>query len=283
MKKTKDFGYNTLITEINLLIEKYPFLSVTGLCDSILGRTIPMISIGDGTKNIFYLGGERGNDPLTPSLLLRFIRDIGSIYHERASVFGFPIEYILKNYKFTVLPMLNPDGREYCVSGIEDTNPLKERLMSINANSENFKSWKGNARGVDLRTNYSMENTEYELEQEIGNLCNFLRYGLTPEMLIVFSLGNENDDKLYYGDGESANKSAIALSQMGYLKREFRQTEKQNLILADWAISETNCKAFSLEFGSHKEQNSELFDDFCFSKYASIRKMFFCAPLLNKI
>lgn len=287
MKKVKEFGYEAMISEINLITEKYPFVSVTGLCDSILGRTIPIMSIGEGKINVFYIGGEIASDYLTPLLLLRFIRDISSLYSERASVFGFPIEYILKNYKFTVLPMLNPDGREYCIYGVDSANPIRDRLIAMNNGDPNFKSWRGNARGVLLTTNYGIEDTEYELEQEVGSLCNFLKYGLTPDMIFVFTGALEKGDKIYYGDGEGENKSAIALSQMSSIKRFFRKTEKPDLLLADWGIANLNCKAFSIELEIQERSESmyknNLTQDFCFSKYAELRKMFFCSPLLSKI
>ena len=287
MKKAKEFGYEAMISETNFIMEKYSFVSVTGLCDSILGRTIPIISIGEGKTNVFYIGGEFASDSLTPFLLMKFVRDISSLYSERASVFGFPVEYILKNYKFTVLPMLNPDGREYCIYGVDNANPIKDRLIAMNNGESDFKSWRGNARGVLLSCNYGVEETEYELEQEVGSLCNYLKYGLTPDMIFVFSGSIEQKDQIYYADGEVENKSAIALSQMSSIKRSFRKTEKPELLLADWAIANLNCRAFSIELEilgrSGSISKNGLAEDLYFTKYAALRKLLFCSPLLSKI
>ena len=57
--------YSDLISEINFIVEKYKNVSVTGLCNSILGFNIPIITIGDGSQKIVYLGGQSGYDKLS--------------------------------------------------------------------------------------------------------------------------------------------------------------------------------------------------------------------------
>lgn len=108
------FNYNKMMSEIDLYVNKYPFISVIGICDSILGNNIPAIILGEGETVITYIGGEEGCDSISSFLLLRFVRDICSLYEERGAAFGFSAENILKNYTLVVIPMLNPDGNIYC-------------------------------------------------------------------------------------------------------------------------------------------------------------------------
>ena len=94
------FDYKKMMIEIDNYMNKYSFLSVNGICESILGNTVPVLTLGEGKCVIAYIGGEEGYDIISPSLLLRFVRDICSLYEEKGAAFGFSAESILKNYKF---------------------------------------------------------------------------------------------------------------------------------------------------------------------------------------
>ena len=277
------FDYAKMMTEIDFYMNKYSFISVSGLCKSILGKMIPTIVLGEGKTVITYIGGEEGCDVVSSSLLIRFVRDICALYDEKGSAFGFSAENILKNYTLVIIPMLNPDGICYSSKGVNNENPLRDRVLKLNGGSENFSSWKGNARGIELKYNYSLEYSENEPEPEVGALCNFLRYGLMPNLLLSFSQCDDTEGKVYFGDGEIENKMAVAFSQMSGMKRIYRESEPTKLMLADWAMKELKLPAFSFEIPSVKGSTYKQFDDKIFSYYVKIRKIFFCAPFLNKI
>lgn len=277
------FDYLKMMTEINAYMNKYSFLSVNGICQSILGQTVPALVIGEGERTVIYVGGEVGNDLISPNLLLRFIKDICSLYEEGGAAFGFSAENILKNYTLVIIPMLNPDGSSYCKNGIASDNPLKERVLKMNGGSDNFSAWCKNARGVDLRYNYGAEYSSVEPEIEVGSLCNFLRFGRKPDIVIVFSEGERSDGMLFFGDGEVENKMAIALSQMSGFKRMYRESQPQKLMLADWVIGELGSAAFSIEMPRESYISRRQFEDKSFSSYTKIRKLLFCAPFLSKI
>ena len=141
------FDYVKMMTEVDGYMGKYNFISVTGIGESILRHTIPAIMIGEGISVIAYVGGEVGCDKVSPQILLRFVRDISSLYEEGGSAFGFSVENILKTYTFVIIPMLNPDGSLYCRYGLEEDNPIKERVLAINNGKSDFSLWRGNARG----------------------------------------------------------------------------------------------------------------------------------------
>lgn len=277
------FDYKKMMIEINNYMNKYSFLSVSGLCESMLGNVVPVLMLGEGKCVITYVGGEDGNDIISPLLLLRFVRDICSLYEEKGAAFGFSAENILKNYTIVIIPMLNPDGCCYYSFGVREDNPLRERVLKINGDNNDFSLWKGNARGVELTYNYGLENTEYESEPEVGNLCNFLKYGITPDILIAFHKSNDSNGALYFGEGEAENKISIALSQMSGLKRIYRDNQTPNMMLADWVIGKLNSSAFSVDLPSLNYISQKQFEDKNFSLYAKMRKMLFCTPFLNKM
>lgn len=277
--------YLDIISEINFIVEKYNNVSVTGLCNSILGMNIPIITLGEGSKKIVYVGGQAGNDKLTPYILLRYIKDICSLYQENGSAFGFSAEYILKNYTITVIPILNPDGLNYCDIGVLENNPLYERVIKLNNGSSDFSNWNGNARGIDLRNNYFTENTETNIDQEpeVGALCNFLKFGDLPEMIFAFDKIDKKDSVIYFGDGEAATKRAIALTQMTGVKRIFYDDSEYDNSLISWSNQELGIKTFLIEISAHNDIAPKQRKEDYFGKYLNFRKMLFCAPMLSKI
>ena len=277
------FDYEKMMTEIDFYMNKYKFISVNGICESILGRMVPAIILGSGKRVVVYVGGEAGNDNVSSALLVRFVRDVCALYSESGSAFGFSAENIFKNYTVVIIPMLNPDGSMYCSKGVGADNPLRERALKINRNNEDFSAWSKNARGIELKYDYGFDSSEKEPEPEVGALCNFLRYGLTPSILISFSHSLYEEETIYFGDGEIENKMSLALSQMSGMKRVYRVSENSNLMITDWSQKELSTASFSFELPRIKCSNYKQYSDSIFSTYAKLRKIFFCAPFLNKI
>ena len=277
------FDYDVMMAKIDSYMNEFDFLSVTGVANSMLGRNIPALILGEGSSVIAYIGGEEGCDTVSSKMLLRFVRDICTLHKENGAAFGFSVESILKKYTLIVIPMLNPDGSCYCAYGIDADNPIGERVISLNNGSRDFSHWRGNARGVELKYNYGAQYSDHELETEVGALCNFLKFGITPNLLLVLSESESNEGIIYFGEGESENKIAIALSQMTGMKRIYRECDPARLMLTDWAISELGASAFSIELPKIKGKNYREIEDMSFSCYAGLRKSLFCAPFLNKL
>ena len=199
-------------------------------------------------------------------------------------MFGFSAEYILKKFTVIIIPLLNPDGLNYSDVGVLKSNPIYDRILKLNNSSSDFSHWRGNARGIDLRQNYFWEEEqEIEPEPEVGAFCNFLRFGQPPEMIFSFDITDKKESTVYFGDGESASKIAIALTQMTRFRRKFFDDGDKNHTLMSWSNQNIGRKTFLIEISdiTQKEQSSRKEDRF--EKYLEMRKMLFCAPILSKI
>jgi g-D-glutamyl-meso-diaminopimelate peptidase len=191
--------------------------------------------------------------------------------------------------------MLNPDGVDYQINGVKEDNILYERVMKMNAGSEDFSKWKANSRGVDLTRNYNCGFTEYkkreleegistgapggfsgnmpESEPEVASLCNYLRFNDNIKGVITLDTqGNEIYCPIATND-ERTDRIGITLSRMiGY-----RQTKENGNGLADWCASVLKRQSFTLKCGVG-EAPLPLSDNF--KIYADIRELLFTFPTM---
>ena len=221
----KPFDYNELKKKVEQLQTKYNFLDVSSIGKSILGKDLPLITLGNGKKSVIYIGGHHGMEWITSAILIQFIKDICEEYSHSSSVFDISSRILLETRKLYIIPMLNPDGIGYTIDGISPDNVLKNRLHKINP-SNNFAHWQANARGVDLNHNYNAGFKEYKLiekslnilsgaackysgeypesEPETKSLCSFVRWA-SPELALT--LHTQGEEINYTSGGKICNNS----------------------------------------------------------------------------
>ena len=144
-KKIIDFkvpvDHNRMMEIIETFAEKYDFISIGNLGNSIFDRRIPIIKLGEGKKRVIYIGGHHGSEWITCGLLLRFINEYCELYKSGGRVEGMSIDTLYQTVELNIIPMLNPDGIELSVNGINDDNILFSRLVSMNNESRDFTHW----------------------------------------------------------------------------------------------------------------------------------------------
>ena len=166
---TEPLDYAKMMQVIDCFSVRYPFLSFSYLGESILGRGIPILTLGNGKKEILYVGAHHGMEWITSILLLRFVNDFCEIFRNDKSIYRTSLSLLCEQYTVYVIPMLNPDGVDYQINGITKENPFYERVLKMNGNSADLSHWQANARGVDLNHNYDAGFWEYkELERKHG-------------------------------------------------------------------------------------------------------------------
>lgn len=156
----------------------FPALRVTEFGKSLLGRELFAAEIGTGGRRLFYVGAHHASEWLTSYLLMDMIVALAD--DEKTDVFEIRKEFLLQNFTFTILPVLNPDGVRLAIGEIGAT-PLYEREMRMSGGD--FSHWQANARGVDLNHNYAFGFSEYKRrEREAGILPGATRFsGEYPE------------------------------------------------------------------------------------------------------
>ncbi len=281
--------YANFLTELNSMCEKYSEFSVNGIGESIMGRGIHSVSVGKGKNKIIYIGAQNGCDCSVSFALLHFIREYCSMLESKSKLFGLPIDYIDQKVTIVTIPILNPDGIEYVQHGVDDNNPIYQRLISMNK-GEDFGKWSSNGRGVDLRRNYNCGFEEYknmtisqglinggpegypgeypESEPEVGHLCNYIRYtdGIAG---IIELMGNGSGIST---SGDKNMRKSKALSEMlGYFNIS---EEAEECSFQHWCRIEKGIPSFAVGC------DIQDFNEDPFVIYTRIRKMLFCAPML---
>ncbi|MEM2876012.1 MAG: DUF2817 domain-containing protein [Candidatus Bathyarchaeia archaeon] len=102
-----------------------------GICGySVESRPIHFYSIGEGEETVLIIGGLHGNEPKGTYACLELLKNLTES------------EHLLKEYRFVVIPLCNPDG------------------------AEKFRRF--NSRGVDLnRDFYGLSQPETRAIQEV--------------------------------------------------------------------------------------------------------------------
>ena len=293
------FDYATLMERLHRLADTYSFLNLTYLGTSILDRAIPVLHIGNGNRRVLYVGAHHGMEWITSLVLTQFLEELCEIVESKRRVCGiYPCD-LLDGYTLSVIPMLNPDGVEYQIHGVDENNPLRERLLEMNDGNEDFSAWQANARGVDLNHNYDAGFAEYkqlekeqnmkkgaptrysgecaESEPEVSAFCNLIRFSAPWKGVMTLHTQGEEIFAPPCDRNEKGEVTARRLSQLtGY-----RLSRAEGLAayggMSDWCAEKLSIPSFTMECGRGKNplpitQTSSI--------YATMRASLFLFPTI---
>lgn len=273
MNLERELDYDALMDTLLTLTREHSILRLSYIGNTILSRPIPMITIGEPTaqKSVLYVSTHHATENLCSSVLLKFIYEYAIAHKRGERVCGINSRVLYKMRKMYIIPMLNPDGVEYRLHGIEELNPLYDRVMKY-SNGGDFSKWNANARGVDLNHNYNAYFYEYkslekereitqgptkysgespESEPEVSALTSFIRYN-ADELVGVISLHSQGEE-IYYKSRtlcpEKSDYVARMVSKMTSYKLSTPDDTASYGGLTDWLIKELNIPAFTIECG----------------------------------
>ncbi|MBO5715662.1 MAG: M14 family metallocarboxypeptidase [Clostridia bacterium] len=291
------FDHKNLEKTLIEIKNQYEFLEVGTLGNSIFGKNIPRLTLGKGKKSVIYIGAHHGMEWITSALLIQFVSDFCKEYKNGTNIFDVSTRVLFETRKIHIVPMLNPDGVDYAIHGVNEDNVIYNRLIKMN-DSTDFSHWQANARGVDLNHNYNAGFEEYKIVERIENincgatkysgeypesepetraLCNFVRFERPELALTLHTQGEE----IYYTSGEKSSAISLSLAKTisrltGY-KISFPSGTAKYGGFTDWFIEEFDKPSFTLECGLG--ENPLPFSDFE-KIYYKIKRALFIAPIL---
>lgn len=147
------YSYNVMISKINFLLEKYSFINLSYIGNSVLGKPIPCIKFGNGNKEIFYSATYHANEWITSLILIKFIDDFCSAYSSNSTIYGYDSKKLFESCSVYIVPMVNPDGVDLVLDmySLNSTPYLRAKSIANNYPSIPFPSgWKANINGESL-------------------------------------------------------------------------------------------------------------------------------------
>ncbi len=262
-----------------------PFFTVKVVGQSIEGRDLSLVSIGQGKTSVFLWSQMHGNEPTATQAIFDIFNFLAS------DDFKDEKQEILNNLTLHFLPMLNPDGAERFqrrnVLGV-DINRDALRLQS--PESQTLKRVRDSLNADfgfnlhDQSTYYNAERTEkpatisylapaYNYEKEINE-----KRGNAMKVIVFMNniiqkyapgqVGRYNDDFEPRAFGDNIQKwgtSTILIESGGYAndveKQEIRKLNYVSILSAIYTIAKGNYADIPLEeYEKIPENDRKLFD-----------------------
>lgn len=274
------YDYNQLLKDAKTITSKYSFTDFYSIGESVMENKIYCLKIGKGRKKIFINGAHHGLEYLTSAFIMRFLEEYASAIQNDCNFFGHNPKMLFENVSLFAVPMVNPDGVDIAVHGMDITNPYHRKLISMVGIHSFNKVWQANANGVDINHNYdanwqvvekypspSKYSGPYsESEPETKAIVDFVRSEKFDLLLAFHSQGGE----IYYDfDGKmSADSFELAknfASVSGYIPAKTSGSAAFGGC-KDWFIKEFGKAGFTVEMGHGKnplpdEMLSEIYEE----------------------
>ena len=128
-----NISYNSDILQQNLydLIHIYPFINISTAGNSVLGKPIYVIKLGNGSKKVFYSASIHANEWITSLLLMKFVESYCVSYTNHSNLYGYSVRDIFNSTSIFIIPMVNPDGITFIFIGTFVVTPLHLLLHLI--------------------------------------------------------------------------------------------------------------------------------------------------------
>ena len=284
------YDYDKLRKEIELL--NPVATEVMSIGKSIMGRELFCLKMGRGRKKLVITGAHHGLEYITSRFLMMFATKYNRCLMNSIDFCGNDSKHIFTEITVYIIPMVNPDGVDIAVNGLDITNEVHRQLISKVGIHSFRKVWQANSSGVDLNHNYdamwhnvvekpgaTLYGGKYpESEPETVAICNFIKENC-PDMLICFhSQGKE----IYYDfDGTVQRRTEEIAKKMAAVSGYTATSPVGTASFGgckDWFIKEFEKPGFTVEMGFGKnplpsEQAEDLFDENAAIIFAGINEL----------
>lgn len=148
------YDFAQLQEDITALLERYPFIDVHSIGESVMGKPLYEIKFGNGLTEIHFNAGMHANEWITSAALMNVINDfLIALTNSKAMELQSALA-TYSGYSFSFVPMVNPDGVDLVVNNGNIAEPYRSQALRINSGNTDFSGWKANINGVDLNKQF---------------------------------------------------------------------------------------------------------------------------------
>ena len=153
------------------LCGRYAGLRGTVIGHSVLRREIPvLIWGGDATTRVLMVAALGGQEWMTTLCVLRLCEEMCSRLRGDLPLCGVSLTRALRGRQVWFVPLANPDGVEIARYGSSAAGAFAAMAAQTGADTPGL--WQGNARGVDITSNFNAGWAEMQaLAQKSGKNC----------------------------------------------------------------------------------------------------------------
>lgn len=262
----QNYDYTTMMDDIRQLQSVYPFIQTPSIGPSVLGKEIPEVLIGTGTKRVHYNGSFHANEWITTPIIMTFLNQYLLSVTNQQPIRGLYMLPLYKQTNLSIVPMVNPDGVDLVLHGPPEQEPWRSKVIEWNNGSMDFSGWKANIRGVDLNDQFP---AKWEEERENNPKSPGPRdYGgekplSEPESIAMADLTKKRDfarvlafhtqgEVIYWGfDNLEPPESEVLVNEFSRVSGyEPIRTIESYAGYKDWFIQDWRRPGFTVELGS---------------------------------
>lgn len=166
LNTNKRYDSNALYEDIEKIIDHYPFVQKEIIGFSVLGKPIIELTIGCGSKKVHMNGSFHANEWITSAIMMKWLDEYLLSIVTNSEMDGHNALQLYKHTQISYVPMVNPDGVDLVLYGLEAAESKRSSVADINGKATDFADWKANIRGIDLNNQYPA-NWEIEKERKI--------------------------------------------------------------------------------------------------------------------
>lgn len=274
------YDYKKLLSDSKKLTAEFPFIDLYSIGESVMENKIFCLRLGKGKRKVFINGAHHGLEHLTSAFIMRFLWNYAKNITDGTDFFGHnPVE-LYNAVTLYAVPMVNPDGVDIAIHGLDIENPHHRKLISMVGIHSFNKVWQANANGVDINHNYdaswqvvekhpapSKYSGPYsESEPETKAIVEYVREEKFDLLLAFHSQGGE----IYYDfDGKMSADSLNLANRFSAVSGYVPSKTSGSAAFGgckDWFIKEFGKAGFTVEMGHGKnplpdEMLSEIYDE----------------------
>lgn len=146
--------WNAYILEGLLL--RYPFLHLFTAGESVMGKPLYVLTIGEGEREVFYNAAFHANEWITTPVLLKFAEDYAHAVAAGRRIGQIPAGLLYEKFTLYLMPMVNPDGVDLVTGALNEGSYYENaRAIATGYPAIPFPDgWKANIEGIDLNLQF---------------------------------------------------------------------------------------------------------------------------------
>ncbi|MFC7320219.1 M14 family metallopeptidase [Halobacillus campisalis] len=158
----QNYDSGILASDLEALATLYPFMRRRTIGNSVMGKDLIEVQIGNGERIVHWNGSFHANEWITTSVIMEFVNSYLLALTNNETIRGRAMLPFYDQVTLSVVPMVDPDGVDLVLNGPPEGN-FGEEALDINGGSLDFSGWKANIRGVDLNNQFP---AKWEVEAE---------------------------------------------------------------------------------------------------------------------